>query len=128
MNNMSLAPMSLLVVGTGSLMGLFLQAVPDSPVAIVGQLERVGIVGASLGACVVLWRTLQKKDDQNLQLVKAVSEALVASTDAQKELRKIVEESTRAKEHLTQAIDKLTVIVGGCTQHQQERDIDGRFK
>ena len=63
-------------------------------------------------AVIVLWRALSKKDDQLTATIKVVTDALVNSADAQKEMRKVLEESTHAKEALTTAINNLGNAMG----------------
>lgn len=79
---------------------------PDAGIA--AQIERLGLTGALILAVGVLWRSLSKKDDQLTLITRQVTEALAFNTDTQKELRSIVEASTKAKQDLKSAIDELT--------------------
>ena len=76
-------------------------------------------------AVIFLWRSLQKalsdkdrqlseKDAHITSMIETATTALVTSSAAQAELRKIVEASTRAKEELKDAIKDLTRVVEGC--------------
>ena len=76
--------------------------------------EHIGLEGALCAAVVVLWRALAAKDTQiaakDAQLVagvKVMTEALVAAATSNAELRKIIEDSVSAKNHLTQSLDLL---------------------
>jgi hypothetical protein len=110
--------LSMITFSVSSLIGLMLQAT-ELPIGIVTQLERVGIVGGSLAAVWTLWRALGKKDDHTLTLTKAVSEAMVASTDAQRELRAIIADTTKAQTELRVAIERLVDVVAGCPAHDE---------
>lgn len=78
----------------------------------VGQVERLGLTGALILAVGVLWRSQVRKDEQLQTITKEVAQALAFNTDTQKELRKIVEDSTKAKQDLKIAIDELTNGIG----------------
>ena len=88
-----------------SMLLLFQQVLPDGGVA--AQVERLGLTGALVVAVGVLWRSMSRKDDQLILLTKQAAEALAFNTDTQKELRKIVEESTKAKMELKDTVDGL---------------------
>jgi len=86
---------------------LIQQAVPDLTSGTFAQVERLGLTGALVLAVGVLWRSMSKKDEQLMSLTKQAAEALAFNTDTQKELRKIVEESTIAKRELKESVDGL---------------------
>jgi hypothetical protein len=87
---------------------LLVQQVLPSDFGWAGQIERLGLTGALIVAVGVLWRSQARKDEQLREITKQVAEALAFNTDTQKELRKIVEESTKAKQELGAAIEDLS--------------------
>ena len=102
------------------------QALPDF--GWVGQVERLGLTGALIIAVGVLWRSLSRKDDQLTLITRQVTEALAFNTDTQKELRSIVEASTKAKQDLKAAIDELAAGIGKfpCQGPQEWREPSSR--
>ena len=73
----------------------------------VFMVERITLEGALVVAVAVLWKS-KGETDKNLALItREMVSALSFNIDTQKELRKIVEESTTAKQLLTQAIENL---------------------
>lgn len=91
---------------------LLVQQVMPSDGGAAAQIERLGLTGALILAVGVLWRALAKKDEQLTLITQQVASALAFNTDTQKELRTIVEASTKAKEDLKVAIDSLAEGIG----------------
>ena len=73
----------------------------------VNTVKQLGLDGALLLAVGVLYRDVLRKDTRIDTLTAEVTTALIKSSDTQSELRKIIEESTKAKETLAIAIDKM---------------------
>lgn len=104
-----LNPTPIAAVVSLSVASLLAQAIQPTPTSVLDFAERVTLSGALLAAVFVLWRTVSKKDHQAMELTKHVSEALVSSTDSNREIRTILQESVVAKRELTAAIDRLHV-------------------
>lgn len=99
---------SVITIMLSTLALMLQQAVPDISSGTVGQIERLGLTGALLVAVGVLWRSLARKDEQLTLITRQVAEGLATNTDTQRELRSIVEASTKAKQDLKAAIDELS--------------------
>jgi len=104
-------PMMIAITQAISIILLVEQSLPVDA-GFTSQIERLGLTGSLIVAVGILWRTLAKKDDQLSDMTKQVVNALAVNSDTQKELREsqktlcgIVEESSRSKEHLANAIE-----------------------
>jgi hypothetical protein len=121
MKRMTQAYISLVAITVALPTSLLLQTVtPENPLSMISQLKETGLVGVALLACWVLWRALQKKDADNVTLIKAASEALLMSAESNKELREMVKDSTRSKDHLAEVIGGLVEVVRGCKVHERD--------
>ena len=85
----------------------------------LGQVERTGLYGALLVAVAFLWKSRESdnnfwrtqiadKDKQILTMTEHITASLALQVETNRELRKIIEESTRAKEDLAHSIDIMT--------------------
>jgi hypothetical protein len=122
---------------TGASMLCAMQMVDPGFFTLFPQIERLTLQGALILAVFVLWRSLQRKDSQNAALVEAkelqitklvetTTAALITGAETQRELRKIVEESTIAKRDLTSAIEKLATSMGVLPCAAEERRDAGK--
>jgi hypothetical protein len=85
----------------------------------ISQIERTGLLGALLLAVGFLWKSREsdnavfrakvaEKDQQILTMTEHVTASLTMQVETNRELRKILEESARAKDNLAQAIELMT--------------------
>ena len=101
--------------------------------------EHLTLDTALVLAVIVLWRSLEaerkrtlanvvEERERDVQVTKSVTQALVAATDSNRELRIIITESVEAKQRLTvaadretDAIERLSVAIGRlpCTTDTQ---------
>ena len=113
--------------------------VPD--LSWIGQLRDAGLTGALLVAVYFLWRSreglitridlliekkdalLLEKDKQILSMMEHVTASQTAQVETNRELRKIIEDSVKAKQDLTHAIEDLASKVDGCPEriHKEAR-------
>ena len=75
--------------------------------ALFNAAEHLTLDGALLVAVVVLWKSNQEKDRQLIETVKTVTSTLHSVNASNQELRKVIEESIRAKDQLREAIEHL---------------------
>ena len=98
-------------------------AIPD--LSWIGQIRDAGLVGALLVAVYALWRSRESmivkidliidknsgimldKDKQILSMIEHVTAAQTAQVETNRELRKIIEDSVKAKVDLTTSINLL---------------------
>ena len=103
---------------------LLLQA--NTPVDVISQIERTGLLGAALFAVSVLWKTRREeqakkevqldakdaqiatKDAQLFSMIEHTVASMTAQVETNRELRKIIEDSVKAKTELTSAIERLS--------------------
>ncbi len=106
LNLYGIIPSKLVLVLTGSASILaVLQAVtpvPD-PVSFIGQMERLGLVGALIMAVIVLWRKLDTKDTTFSEASMKMVDALSLNNQLMKELKDSVCE-------LKEAVDKSVTV------------------
>lgn len=81
-----------------------LQTVPvPSDTAIVGQVERLGLVGALIFAVVALWRELQAKNKRAESTHDATIAAFVGATSTMKDMKE-------SMDSLKESVDKLITV------------------
>lgn len=78
------------IAAGGSFMAL-LQTMPIPEAGVIGQFERLGLVGVLICAVVVLWRKLDTKDTLLTESQVTMAKAFVANTDMMRELKDSVE-------------------------------------
>ena len=105
----SMMPATLVIVC--ATLSLFLQGIAETT-GITATAERLTLAGALVVAVGVLWKAVAKKDDQILDMSKAVTDALRATANSNTELREIIKDSIRAKDELTKSIDALKAGLG----------------
>ena len=80
--------------------------------AILSQLEHIGLVGALGAGLIFLWRAYTKKDEALLTATKQMTDAIAASSDANKLVVETNRQMVRAIGDLQLAIAQLP-----CTGH-----------
>lgn len=105
---------------------VLLQAAPvPSEIGWAAQIKDIGTIGFLALACVVLAKfvlkkdlQVQQKDEQILAMTMTVTEALSVAAASNAELRKIMEESVKAKDRLAGSIELLEERIGQleCTR------------
>lgn len=86
-----------------SFVALYLQANTD----LISQTEHLTLTAALVVAVGVLWRSLKVKDDIVLSSTQKVVEALTMTTDANRELRRVIEESVNFQHELRESVESL---------------------
>lgn len=91
---------------------------------LLNQAKEFTFTTALIFAVARLWVSRENALRQLVDTTKTTTQALVEASEAQKEMRKIVEESTHAKEALTEAIHALTASLGSlpCTVEEKKNN------
>ena len=86
--------------------------VQELPVEWISPAERITLVSALLVAVIVLWRSLQQKDNLSVEGTRQITLALTTAATSNAELRKIIEDSVRTKQELTEEFKLLRISMG----------------
>ncbi len=70
-------------------LSLILQTAPD--VSIIGQIERLGIIGILALLILVLWRAFQEKDRQLIELLKQSIESDTKHLEVMRHVERLLE-------------------------------------
>lgn len=85
-------------------LGLIVQtAVPVPDATLIGQIERLGLVGVLIFAVIVLWRKLERQDGLELQAHQELVKAFTTNSEVMREMKDQMRE-------LTQVVEKLIII------------------
>lgn len=100
------AKVVLVLTGSSSLLALLQASTPLPDISFIGQVERLGLVGALIAAVIVLWRKLDTKDTSFSEASVNMVKALSLNTQLMLEMKDMMKDVRDSNDELRRSVDR----------------------
>lgn len=96
----------LVLTGSSGMLALLQASTPIPDISFIGQVERLGLVGALIAAVIVLWRKLDTKDTSFSESSVNMVKALALNNQLMSEMKDMMKDIKESNDELRRSVDR----------------------